>query len=119
MVVLYGISNCDTVKKARKFLEQQAVEFQFHDFRKDGLETKQVTRWIKDLGLDIVVNKRSRTWKELSEKQQALLQSAKAADLIVDNPTLIKRPLLAIGENTSSLKHYVGFDPKQYLALFS
>ena len=83
MVTIYGINNCDTVKKARKQLEKQGVDYQFHDFRKDGLDSKVVNQWIKDLGVDTLVNKRSRTWKELNEKQQASLMGAKAADLIV------------------------------------
>lgn len=119
MVTLYGISNCDTVKKARLFLDGRKINYCFHDFRKDGLDPKQVKVWLRKLGTDTLVNKRSRTWKELTPAQQASIDSDRAAELIADNPTLIKRPLLEIGETKSTAKRYVGFDKKQYSALFS
>lgn len=119
MITLYGISNCDTVKKARKFLDNHDVTYEFHDFRKDGLDLKQVKIWLKSLGADTLINKRSRTWKELGEKQQAALEGSKAAELVANHPTLIKRPLLEIVKGKAAAKYWVGFDQQQYLALFS
>lgn len=118
MTTLYGIPNCDSVKKAKKWLEKQGIDYNFYDFRKDGLTAKQVKQWIGQIGLEKLVNKRSTTWKGLSDSQQASLSSSpneKAAiALIVDNPTLIKRPLLETAKQTN-----VGFNEAQYLALFS
>ena len=119
MITLYGISNCDTVKKARKLLDDRRIDYQFHDFRKQGLDARQVNTWLKGLGIDQLINKRSRTWKTLSATQQAALQTAKAADLVLQHPTLIKRPLLEISAGKSPVQRLVGFDKDRYLALFS
>lgn len=117
MITLFGISNCDTVKKAKKQLESQGEDFQFHDFRKDGLSQSQVSAWLKDLGHDTLINKRSRTWKELTDQQQKLAMGTGAAKLIVENPTLIKRPVLEVSQGKSVKQRLVGFDQKAYKAL--
>ena len=114
MTKLYGIKNCDTVKKARTWLEQQGVNYEFHDFRVDGLTAAQVQGWIAELGLDTLVNKRSTTWKELSDSQKDSFNSETAVQIIVDNPTLIKRPLL----DTGALRQ-VGFNDADYQKLFN
>ena len=123
MVTLYGINNCDTVKKARKFLEQHAVEYTFHDFRKDGLTSAGVSNWLTTLGSDKLINKRSRTWKILDEKQQLSFEQAGANKIavttVIDNPTVMKRPILEICKGKGKPKYVVGFDQKEYLALFS
>ncbi|WP_049629246.1 ArsC family reductase [Cellvibrio sp. pealriver] len=113
MITLYGIKNCDTVKKARTWLEKNAITYQFHDFRADGLEPQQIKNWIDALGLDALVNKRSTTWKELDDatKQQF---TADAVNIILANPTLIKRPLLDTGK-----QQYVGFKETEYRTLFN
>ena len=113
MVTLYGIKNCDTVKKARRWLEDKGVEFQFHDFRADGLNQDQVQAWLDELGHAVLVNKRSTTWKQLSdaEKDQALGDNASA--LLVEHPTLIKRPVLDTGS-----QRQVGFSAASYEGLF-
>jgi Spx/MgsR family transcriptional regulator len=109
MVTLYGIKNCDTVKKARKWLEAQGIDYQFHDFRADGLSADQVDGWLSELGATALVNKRSTTWKQLTEAQQQQALSASAAELICAHPTLIKRPLLDTGS-----ARLVGFSAAQY-----
>jgi len=111
---LYGIKNCDTVKKARSWLEQQGVNYEFHDFRVDGLSATQVQSWIAELGLETLVNKRSTTWKELSDSQKDLFNSETAVQIILDNPTLIKRPLL----DTGAIRQ-VGFKATDYQKLFN
>ena len=113
MIYLYGIKNCDTVKKARKWLEQHQIEHRFHDFRADGLKPEQVQGWIDELGLETLVNKRGTTWKQLDDKTRAQLESAQAASLIAANPTLIKRPLLDLGHQRN-----VGFSEALYGDLF-
>ena len=113
--VIFGIANCDTVKKARRWLDDHQVRHQFHDFRRDGLTAKQLKNWLSEVELDILLNKRSRTWRELDESDKSNLTQAKAIQLMLEQPSLIKRPLLALGINKQVL---VGFDAKQYESLF-
>lgn len=94
MITLYGIKNCDTVKKARRWLESNEVEYQFHDFRQDGLDIKKLTAWVENLGWESVVNKRSTTWRNLSDEEKEISSNAKAVKLLAANPTLIKRPVV-------------------------
>ena len=113
MNTLYGIKNCDTVKKARNWLESNKIAYQFHDFRAEGLSEAQVKIWIKELGLEALVNKRSTTWKELDESIKADFNEAAALNTILASPTLIKRPLL----DTGTSKH-LGFKESDYAKLF-
>lgn len=112
---LYGIKNCDSVKKARAWLQAENISYQFHDFRADGLTLTQIKTWIGDLGLETLVNKRSTTWKTLSstEKDWLINTPAKAATIIFANPTLIKRPLLVHNKIVQ-----VGFKDTLYQTLF-
>lgn len=114
MITLYGIKNCDTVKKARTWLEQNKVNYHFHDFRADGLSAAQVKIWISEIGLETLVNKRSTTWKELDEATKTNFNEANAATVISENPTLIKRPLLDTGK-----QKYVGFKDTEYTHIFN
>ncbi|MEX1033262.1 MAG: ArsC family reductase [Cellvibrionaceae bacterium] len=113
MTVLYGIRNCDTVKKARRWLDARKIDYRFHDFRADGLTEAQVRIWLADLGSDRLINKRSTSWKNLGAHQQAALNAQSAVQLILDNPTLIKRPLVETGK-----RRLVGFDTDTYSDLF-
>lgn len=113
MTTLYGIKNCDTVKKARNWLEKNNVDYQFHDFRGDGITTQQIDTWIAALGVETLINKRSTTWKELTPSQQADFSPAAVQQLILTYPTLIKRPLL---EHEGAF--YVGFKEPEYTAIF-
>ncbi len=114
MITLYGIKNCDTVKKSRDWLAQNNITYRFHDFRSDGLEKAQVNNWISEIGLENLVNKRSTTWKELSDSIKKDFNEQNAAIVIAENPTLIKRPLLDTGKQ----KH-VGFKDVEYAKIFS
>jgi len=114
MITLYGIKNCDTVKKSRDWLSKNNIEYRFHDFRVDGLDKVQVNSWIAEIGLDTLVNKRSTTWKELNENIKENLNEQNAALVIAENPTLIKRPLLDTGKQ----KH-VGFKDSEYAKIFN
>jgi Spx/MgsR family transcriptional regulator len=114
MTTLYGIKNCDTVKKARDWLAKNNIDYRFHDFRADGLSKDQVKTWITELGLETLVNKRSTTWKELDEATKASFNEKNAVVIISENPTLIKRPLLDIGKQ----KH-LGFKDAEYAKIFS
>ncbi len=111
--ILYGIKNCDTVKKARQWLDQHRIEYRFHDFRSDGLELQQAQAWLDEIGLDTLLNKRGTTWKQLDDKLRAQLTGDNAAALLIEHPTLIKRPLLDIGH-----QRFVGFSDQQYREIF-
>lgn len=114
MITLYGIKNCDTVKKSRDWLAKNNIDYKFHDFRADGLAEAQVKTWIAELGLETLVNKRSTTWKELTDSIKADFNEKNAVAVIAANPTLIKRPLL----DTGAHKH-VGFKDAEYAKIFN
>lgn len=111
--VLFGISNCDTVKKAKKWLDQHTINYTFHDVRKDGISQATVNEWLRQADAGILVNKRSTTWKQLSDTDKARADEDTAA-LLLEHPTLIKRPVLATA--TSLL---VGFNETHYQQLIS
>ena len=113
MITLYGIDNCDTVKKARKWLEQHRVDYEFHDFRKDGLEREDVAQWLRELGWEQLVNKRSTTWKGLAPEQREAMDDDSALEAILAQPTLIKRPLLDTGH-----ERHTGFKSAEYQQIF-
>lgn len=94
MITLYGIKNCDTVKKAQKFLQAQNTAYNFHDFREQGLSAEKVEQWLDAVGVEVLVNKRSTTWKQLTDDERNNLNRQTAVALCVANPTLIKRPVL-------------------------
>ena len=113
MTTLYGIPNCDTVRKARKWLTAHEVDYQFHDFRKDGLSAKQLKHWAKKVGWETLLNRRGQTWRKLPDKTKADLTEASALKLMQAEPTLIKRPVL----ETKSQVH-IGFKDADYQDLF-
>ena len=114
MTIIYGITNCDTVKKARRWLDAHHVAYQFHDFKKQGIERATLKNWIDELGLDLILNRRGTTWRNLSPSQKNSLQRNTALELLRQYPTLIKRPVI---ETDSQI--LVGFDQKQYTSTFS
>ena len=114
MITLYGIKNCDTVKKARKWLEAHGVDYRFHDFREDGIERDAVAGWIAELGWETLVNKRSTSWKALDETARHNMDAALALDAIMEQPTLVKRPLLDTGK-----ERFTGFSADNYDRIFN
>ena len=98
MLTLFGIKQCDTVKKALKWLEQSGVAHTFHDIRKDGLDQQMIQRWVDALGWEVVVNKRSTTWRGLDDAVKESLSADNVVALLLENPTLIKRPVVEQGE---------------------
>lgn len=96
-IVLYGIPNCDTVRKARKALDAAGVEHRFHDFRKDGLDEARLRRWVEALGWEALVNRRGTTWRQLPEEQRQSLDIEAAIALMGEHPALIKRPVIEHG----------------------
>ena len=114
MITLYGIKNCDTVKKARKWLEDRGIEYAFHDFREDGLSEEQVRGWLQELDWQNLVNKRSTSWKALDQDTRDTMDSDSALAAIMDQPTLIKRPLLDTGH-----ERFTGFSAASYQKIFN
>ncbi len=98
MITLYGISNCDTVKKAKTWLESQHIDYQFHDYRKDGLDPQLLNYFAEQLGWETLLNKRSTSWRQLNEQQKQQLSETTALQYMLETPTLIKRPLLDTGK---------------------
>ena len=93
-MILYGIPNCDTVRKARKYLETNNVAFEFHDFKKQGLTLETIENWLTTQPIEVIVNKRSTSWKQLSDIQKEQLMAAEDLSPLTEMPTLIKRPVL-------------------------
>ncbi|GIU34610.1 ArsC family reductase [Shewanella colwelliana] len=113
-MTLYGIKNCDTVKKARKWLEENQQAVAFHDFRIDGLNESDVKSWVETLGWETLFNKRSTSYRNLSETEKTDIDQDKAINLMLTYPTLIKRPVLVQGDRV-----IVGFNAAQYQEIFS
>ena len=114
MITLYGIKNCDTVKKTRKWLDTHRIEYQYHDFREDGLDPDAVAAWIEELGWQNLLNRRSTSWKALGEQARMSMDEAHAHKAILSHPTLIKRPLLDTGQ-----QRFVGFSAANYAKIFN
>ena len=88
MITLYGIPNCDTVRKARKWLDANGIEFDFHDFRKNGLDEKQLKRWVKELGWEVLLNKRGMMWRKLPDNQKENIDEKKAIAIMLAEPVI-------------------------------
>ncbi len=109
MHTLYGIKNCDTVKKARSWLDGRGIEYRFHDYRIDGLDEDLLRRFSSVLGWETMLNKRSTSWRQLSDAQKNDLNERNALTLMLEIPTLIKRPILDTGAQM-----IIGFNAEQY-----
>jgi arsenate reductase len=114
MTTMYGIKNCDTIKKARDWLESQGVAYDFHDYKAGGIDKPLLEAWVKKLGWEVLLNKAGTTFKKLPDADKANLTESKAIALMLAQPSMIKRPVLeAKGKLT------VGFKPDEYKMLFS
>lgn len=114
MTTLYGIKQCDTVRKARKWLDQHAIDYRFHDVREDGIDTATINDWAKQVDWQTLVNRRSTTWKQLDASERDALAADNFVALLVAHPTLIKRPVLTHNDSCT-----VGFKTDDYQNLFS
>ncbi|MBD3619672.1 MAG: ArsC family reductase [Chromatiales bacterium] len=114
MTVLFGIKNCDTVKKACKWLDAHGVDYRFHDFRADGLDEALLLGWVSELGWETLVNRRGTTWRQLPAGARESIDEAAAIALMLEHPALIKRPVLDLGE-----RRVVGFSDQTYADLFA
>ncbi|ANG64251.1 arsenate reductase [Marinobacterium aestuarii] len=109
MISLYGIKNCDTIKKARKWLESNGIDYRFHDYRSDGLERAQLESWAAELGWEALLNKRGTTWRTQPDSVKNSIDEASAISLMLQQPAMIKRPLL----DTGTARH-LGFKDADY-----
>ncbi|OGB23453.1 MAG: arsenate reductase [Burkholderiales bacterium RIFCSPLOWO2_02_FULL_57_36] len=113
-IILYGIPNCDQVRKARAWLNDHALSFDFHDFKKAGIERSLIETWLIHLTWDVLLNKKGTTWRNLSDQRKAAITDAKSAtELMLELPSAIKRPVLSIGESI-----HVGFSDPLYQQIF-
>ncbi|RJG46054.1 ArsC family reductase [Mesorhizobium sp. DCY119] len=113
-VTIYGIKNCDTMKKARTWLESHGVEYQFHDYKTEGLDRAQLASWCKGLGWEVLLNRAGTTFRALAEGDKQDLDTEKAMALMLAQPSMVKRPVLDV-----SGKLLVGFKPERYAEMFS
>lgn len=113
MTILYGINNCDTVKKSQKWLQQQHIEYTFHDFKKQGLSKELLASFVKQGNWSTLLNKRSTTFRQLPDDIKNNLTDDNIFNAVIAQPTLLKRPLLAYDNHL-----YLGFKEDQYQAIF-
>lgn len=106
---LYGIPNCDTVKKARVWLDQNGTAFTFHDYKKSGIDRPRLEAWVAEHGWETVLNRAGTTFKKLPEADKADIDKSKAIALMTAQPSMIKRPVLDLGD-----RRLVGFKPETY-----
>ena len=110
MITLYGIPNCGSVKKARDWLEGQDIAYDFHDFKKAGIDKDTIAAWMKQVSWEVLVNKKGTTWRGLPDAvKESITSAASATTLMMDNPSVIKRPVLCKGKTV-----LVGFDNNTY-----
>jgi Spx/MgsR family transcriptional regulator len=110
---LYGIPNCDTMKKARAWLDGHGVAYEFHDYKKQGIDARTLRGWVKELGWEALLNRRGMLWRKVPDELKAAIDEAGAIRLMLETPSIIKRPVLDTGR-----ARYVGFDPNTYQQLF-
>ena len=111
-VTIYGIKNCDTMKKARAWLDKHGVAYDFHDYRAAGIDRARLERWAKKVGWEALLNRAGTTFKKLTDKEKDGITPTKAISLMLKQPSMIKRPVLDAGGG----KLLVGFSPEQYAA---
>ncbi|MES9993361.1 MAG: ArsC family reductase [Candidatus Thiodiazotropha sp.] len=114
MVNLYGIKNCDTMKKARNWLDEKGIAYRFHDFKKEGIDESQLRQWIESVGWETLLNRRGLMWRKLDESVKANIEESSAIRIMLETPSIIKRPVLEQGKSL-----HVGFNEALYSKLFS
>lgn len=114
MVKLYGIPNCDTMKKARRWLDEHGIAYQFHDYKKVGVDEKLLRQWVDRVGWEALLNRRGMMWRRLDDSVKAEINEENAIRIMLETPSIIKRPVL---ETDKTLN--VGFTEEAYSKLFS
>jgi arsenate reductase len=108
---IFGIKACDTMKKARTWLDTQGLNYDFHDYKAEGIDRANLEKWCAEHGWEVVLNRAGTTFRKLDEAQKANIDQAKAIELMLAQPSMIKRPVLDLGDRT-----LVGFKPDLYAA---
>jgi arsenate reductase len=112
-ITIYGIKNCDTMKKARAFLDKKGVAYDFHDYKTKGIDKTRLEAWAKKAGWEVLLNRAGTTFRKLPDKEKTNLNEKKAIALMLAQPSMIKRPVLELGGG----KILVGFKPEEYAKL--
>jgi len=112
-ITIYGIKNCDTMKKARAWLDKHGIDYSFHDYKTAGIGRERLERWEKRVGWKTLLNRAGTTFRKLPDKDKTVLDAKKAVALMLAQPSMIKRPVLDLGGG----KLLVGFAPEQYEAV--
>jgi len=113
MTVIYGIKNCDTMKKAMAWLNDNGVDYLFHDYKKDKVPANMIDKAINQFGWEVVINKRGTTWRTLDQEIKDTMDNKRALNIAIENPSIIKRPILNYNDNV-----YVGFKDDEYKNIF-
>jgi arsenate reductase len=114
MITIYGIKNCDTMKKARAWLDEHKIAYRFHDYKTQGIDKATLDAWVKAVGWEALLNRAGTTFRKLPDADKTALSAPKAIALMLAQPSMIKRPVL-----TGKAKLAVGFKPESYKALFA
>ncbi len=112
MIKLYGIPNCDTMKKARRWLDDKAIEYDFHNYKKDGVPEQELQAWVAQAGWEALLNRRGTTWRKLDADVRDTIDQASAIRIMLENPSIIRRPVL-VSDDTL----LIGFNEAEYSAL--
>ena len=112
MIKIYGIPNCDTMKKARKWLDDNHLDYEFHDYKKHGVPEKNLKQWVKKAGWQTVLNTRGTTWRKLADEIKNNIDESSSIQVMLENPSTIKRPVLEDGKIL-----LIGFKEDEYKAL--
>ena len=109
MITLYGIRNCDTIRKARHWLAEHGIEYRFHDFRADGISEAMLAPWIGELGWEQLLNRRGTTWRRLPETERNSINGDSAMRIMLAQPAIIRRPVLDTGKT-----RHIGFSDEAH-----
>ena len=113
MITLYGINNCDTIKKAHKWLTRNNIEFHFYDFKKQPLKAEKLDAWLTQIEWTVLLNKRGMMWRKLSQQQKDTINETNAREIMLATNSIIKRPILEVKEQV-----YIGFSVETYQQIF-
>lgn len=113
MIKMFAIPNCNTVKKARTWLEENGIDYHFHNYKKDGIDEVTLKQWVGELGWDVVVNRKGMTWRKLDQETRESMDETMAINIMLENQSIIKRPLI-IKED----KKILGFNEAEYEEFF-
>tara|TARA_R100001143_G_scaffold61983_2_gene64107 strand:- start:853 stop:1191 length:339 start_codon:yes stop_codon:yes gene_type:complete len=111
-MIMYGIPNCDTIKKARRFLQDNNIAYEFHDYKKQGISRAKLKTWCSIFGYESLLNRRGTTWRKLDEETRASMNQSLAIKIMQQQPSIIKRPVLEAGD-----KVLLGFEQSEYKSL--